>query len=324
MLNELFYSYVDETEKEYMALESAFEIEMEKEQLALEYADRLYEIKLMESNARVLNESGTYEDIDTLYAEAATENAERKENIFKRIFAKIQKMASDLIEKIRKFFTKENMDTAKQNAKAEGVNEIEVTRDPKAILEAIKGAFKILGNMSVSLVTKDVDGKRVFDAEKTLKTTIAAAVAGGVAIKIKVDVVDKWIAELQKQINFISSTAKAWGDINASLLGVGYDKKAAKKEADAQLGTGVANKVCAILGYMTTTLNSTVGELQSKMNAFVTKRDTYKSMKKAGVPNPKEMTAQTLGESADDDMDFMESSEYEQTCEEIAGLIDNL
>lgn len=324
MLNELFYSYVTETEKDYMALEAAFEIEMEKEQLALEYADRLYEIKLMESNARVLNESGTYEDIDTLYAEAAAESNARKENIFKRVFAKIKKMASDLIEKIQSFFTKENMDQAKQNAKAQGVDEIEVTRDPKAILEAIKSAFKKLGNMSISLVTKDVDGKRVFSVEKTLRTAIEAACAAAVVKKVKVDVVDKWIAELKKQIAFIKTTATAWEDINASLLGVGYDKKAAKKESDAQIGTGVVNKVSAILGFMLTTLSSTVGELQSKMNAFTTRRDTYKSMKKAGVPNPKEMAAQTLGESAYDDMDFMESSEYEQTCEEIAGMIDNL
>ena len=323
MLNELFYSYVSETEKDYMALEAAFEIDMAKERLALEYADRLYEIKLMESNARVLNESGTYEDIDTLYSEAAAESNERKEGIFKRMFAKIKKMVSDLIEKIQKFFTKENMDKAKENAAAAGVTEIEVTRDPKAVLDAIKGAFKKLGGMAVSLVTKDKDGKRVFDAEKTLRTAIEAAVVVGVAKKVKVNVVDKLIADCKTQLNFIRTTATAWEEINDSLLRGGMDKKDAKAETDRQVGTGVANKVSAMLGFMCTTLSSTIGELQSKMAAFANKRDTYKSMKKAGVPNPKEMTDQTLGESADD-MDFMESTEYEQTCDEIAGIIDNL
>ena len=79
MQNELFYSYIDDNDKEFMAIEAAADIEMQKSLLALEYADRLYDIKLRQAELKVLNESGTFEDLDALYEAAGKENSERKD-----------------------------------------------------------------------------------------------------------------------------------------------------------------------------------------------------------------------------------------------------
>lgn len=338
MLNELFYSYVDDTEKEYMAMEAAFEIDMQKERLALEYADRLYDIKLMESNARVLNESGTYADIDSLYMEAAAENAKRKDNIFVRMFRKIKQAIADLLTKIANLFSSKKIDDFKKNTAAANIKEVPVKKDASKILDAIDKAFKTLGNLAVGAVTKKNDaGERVFSAEKTIRTAVEAAAVVGAAKYIKTELVEPTIKKTQAQLEFTKKTANDWENYYQSMLDSGHadSKDVAKKMADE----AVPNKVASLLGFVNSTLTSVMSDMAGVVNKYKDEaKDVVNAAKQAKADKKEEKRiASELGDEnaklamqsakngvTESAMDFMESEEYDQTCSDIEALIDNL
>lgn len=99
-----FYDYLSDTDKEFMAIESAHNIDMEKQMLAYEYASKIYDIKVMQSDLKVLTESGTYDDIEFLYSEAGKEAEEKKQNIIVRMIEGVKNLISKLITAISNIF----------------------------------------------------------------------------------------------------------------------------------------------------------------------------------------------------------------------------
>ena len=178
MQNELFYSYIDDSDKELMAIEAAADIEINKSLLALEYADRLYDIKLMQADLKVLNESGTFEDLDMLYEAAGKENADRKEGIVKTIWNKILKFLGDMRDAIGRLISKNKMNELKN---AEGNTSV---KDPNKVLSAVKNAVSSVGKfLKPGVTVTNDDGEKVVSITKTLVTTIEGIGVTAIAIK---------------------------------------------------------------------------------------------------------------------------------------------
>ena len=189
MQDNILYSYLDDNEKEFAACESAFDIEMDKLELAYEYTNRMQSIHMAQSELKVMNESGTFSDLEYLYTEANAEAAEKKGNIFARMFAAISKFFSNIAEKISSIFTKkakEEVDAKIKSGEIKSTDTVQVEGDPE---ETLKFVDKVVGklntlkskifNKKYKVTDSDIDEadkieKEVSDKKKALGTVVKA------------------------------------------------------------------------------------------------------------------------------------------------------
>ena len=99
------FSYLNDTEKENLVIESECDIEIMKANLMMEYARGLEQIRLKEAELRVLNEGGTYEDLVSYYTEAENAANEMAQKASQGIFARLKNLISGIIKTITEFFT---------------------------------------------------------------------------------------------------------------------------------------------------------------------------------------------------------------------------
>lgn len=99
------FSYLNDTEKENLVIESECDIEIMKVNLMMEYARGLEQIRLKEAELRVLNEGGTYEDLVSYYTEAENAANEMAQKASQGIFARLKNLISGIIKSITEFFT---------------------------------------------------------------------------------------------------------------------------------------------------------------------------------------------------------------------------
>lgn len=306
MQNELFYSYIDDNDKEFMAIEAAADIEMQKSLLALEYADRLYDIKLRQAELKVLNESGTFEDLDALYEAAGKENSERKDGIIKTIWNKISKFISDIKTAIVNLVTKKKVDDFTDAANSGKLGNINLPKDPNKIMDAVKSALsKVSRFLRPGITVTKEDGEKVFSIGKTLITTIegiGAVTIGAIAIP------------------------KLW----VKLQGMGNDiqKKCEELKNNPPLGEGAA----AIGNFFQSCADKVLGSLKSLGGIISAGADKVKGgvEKAAGAVknvagkigskgNSEEEVA--TEESVDDFDGIIESTEFEESCDDIINSI---
>lgn len=317
MQNELFYSYIDDSDKEFMAIEAAADIEIQKSILALEYADRLYDIKLKQAELKVLNESGTFEDLDTLYEAAGQENSERKEGILKTIWNKLLKFLTDIRTSIGNLFTKDKM---KALETADGSSQI---KDPNKILSTIKNAVTSAGKyLRPGVTVTNEDGEKVFSIGKSMITAIegiglvAFSIKGIPALYIKAkslgDTLIKKCQELKDKpplgdgVKALTQFFKSCSDKISELLkslwnaASGFFKKS-KKGENAEGGSAGSAGTDAIEG-------PTGGPARlTDKGAFTGSR----------LKQPKKVQ-----ESVNDDLGILESAELEESCDDIINTID--
>lgn len=99
------FSYLNDTEKENLVIESESAIGVMKADLMMEYARGLEQIRLKEAELRVLNEGGTYEDLVSYYTEAENAANEITQKASQGIFARLKNLISGIIKSITEFFT---------------------------------------------------------------------------------------------------------------------------------------------------------------------------------------------------------------------------
>ena len=99
------FSYLNDTEKENLVIESECNIEIMKANIMMEYARGLEQIRLKEAELRVLNEGGTYEDLVSYYTEAENAANEMAQKASQGIFARLKNLISGIIKSITEFFT---------------------------------------------------------------------------------------------------------------------------------------------------------------------------------------------------------------------------
>lgn len=292
MQNELFYSYIDDSDKELMAIEAAADIEINKSLLALEYADRLYDIKLMQADLKVLNESGTFEDLDMLYEAAGKENADRKEGIVKTIWNKILKFLGDMRDAIGRLISKNKMNELKN---AEGNTSV---KDPNKVLSAVKNAVSSVGKfLKPGVTVTNDDGEKVVSITKTLVTTIEGIGVTAIAIKTIPGLFLKaqsFGGDLMKKVQAIKDNPPMGDGINSL---VQFFKTCADKVFE------VAKSI----------VSSTKGAAKNAASTVSSAVDAAKA-KVTGKQSGPDTTNESVG--------IVESEELEEACDDIINNID--
>lgn len=292
MQNELFYSYIDDSDKELMAIEAAADIEINKSLLALEYADRLYDIKLMQADLKVLNESGTFEDLDMLYEAAGKENADRKEGIVKTIWNKILKFLGDMRDAIGRLISKNKMNELKN---AEGNTSV---KDPNKVLSAVKNAVSSVGKfLKPGVTVTNDDGEKVISITKTLVTTIEGIGVTAIAIKTIPGLFLKaqsFGGDLMKKVQAIKDNPPMGDGINSL---VQFFKTCADKVFE--VAKSIVSSIKGAAKNAASTVSSAVDAAKAKVTGKQSGPDT---------------TNESVG--------IVESEELEEACDDIINNID--
>ena len=105
-MSDIFKSYLSEEERAIAIEESKYEIQMAKLNAMYEMVDKNLELNMLEAEAKVLTESGTYDDLDYLYEEANKEAAEKKEGIISKIIGAVKQIWQAITNTITNFFSK--------------------------------------------------------------------------------------------------------------------------------------------------------------------------------------------------------------------------
>ena len=160
MNNELVYGYLTESERSYEADMLRSDLELQRIQLAYEMVDAQLQENFRYAELKVIEENGTYADLNYLYEEANKEAKEKKEGLFKRIIGAIQKFFTKLLNKLRGVKPDENSETVEvpKNFDAQkvqqGLNSVDDTANK--IINGVRGSAAINGLLLVGSLTGSV------------------------------------------------------------------------------------------------------------------------------------------------------------------------
>lgn len=320
--NELFFSYVDESDKDILALEKELDIEFAKASMALEYVDRMYEINTMKSDLRVLTENGTYDDINFLYEEAQKEANGSKKGIIATLIEKIQNFLHNLSNMFTKKFGDKAEEQIKEAADSGKLGSLQIPKDPNKVLDAISNALTSVGNfLKPGFHVTNESGEKVLSVKKTLITTIEAIGAATIAGLNVPKLIDKF-KKTQDDASKLSEDAK----------------KAVENADESKLDflRKCVEVVQSIVKYIAEHLNSLGSMAFSKISGTakaVVDKVTGGNKNKSEENKPAQKTdnrqyAQPddnpTAESADDNDDVTVDDTVYESCDEIIDLIDNL
>ena len=329
--NELFFSYVDESDKDILALEKELDIEFAKASMALEYVDRMYEINTMKSDLRVLTENGTYDDINFLYEEAQKEADGSKKGIIATLIEKIQNFLHNLSNMFTKKFGDKAEEQIKEAANNGTLGSLQIPKDPNKVLDAIGTALKNVGNfLKPGFHVTDESGDKVLSIRKTLVTTLEAlgvATIAGTQVPNLLSRFNKVKDEAEK----LTNNAKAFIGKDAA-PGIGTSAKnperiegptEEKKLNFVEKCLGVLSDIVKFIGeHFSAIMKTCFGKLtglgkknKGAENAPEEKKDT----RQYAQPDDNDTV-----ESADDDDDVTVDDTIYESCDEIIDLIDNL
>ena len=160
MNNELVYGYLTESERSYEAEMLRSDLELQRIQLAYEMVDAQLQENFKYAELKVIEENGTYADLNYLYEEANKEAKEKKEGLFTRIIGAIQKFFTKLLNKLRGVKPDENSETVEvpKNFDAQkvqqGLNSVDDTANK--IINGVRGSAAINGLLLVGSLTGSV------------------------------------------------------------------------------------------------------------------------------------------------------------------------
>lgn len=104
MDDRIYNDYMTESERFSLADELYESYEMDRLMFMIEMVDRQLDINMRKAELKVLQENGTYEDLEYLYEEAEAQAQEQKKGIIQSIVGAITGAFQSIINGIRKFF----------------------------------------------------------------------------------------------------------------------------------------------------------------------------------------------------------------------------
>ena len=199
-MSDIFKSYLSEEERAIAIEESTYEIQMAKLNAMYEMVDKNLELNMLEAEAKVLTESGTYDDLDYLYEEANKEAAEKKEGIISKIIGVVKQIWQAITNTITNFFSK--------NKDAEG--EAEVDENDEKRVNALNGVWGKI--KQVLNFVRNNGGKIAIGV-----TALGAVILGGLELfgkkgkKVKrpSSVVKGWIQSIKSKAGEVNSALSA-------------------------------------------------------------------------------------------------------------------
>ena len=199
-MSDIFKSYLSEEERAIAIEESKYEIQMAKLNAMYEMVDKNLELNMLEAEAKVLTESGTYDDLDYLYEEANKEAAEKKEGIISKIIGVVKQIWQAITNTITNFFSK--------NKDVEG--EAEVDENDEKRVNALNGVW---GKIKQVLNFVRNNGAKIAMGVAAIGTLILGGLElfgkKGKKVKRPSSVVKGWIQSIKSKAGEVNSALKS-------------------------------------------------------------------------------------------------------------------
>ena len=199
-MSDIFKSYLSEEERAIAIEESKYEIQMAKLNAMYEMVDKNLELNMLEAEAKVLTESGTYDDLDYLYEEANNEAAEKKEGIISKIIGVVKQIWQAITNTITNFFSK--------NKDVEG--EAEVDENDEKRVNALNGVW---GKIKQVLNFVRNNGAKIAMGVAAIGTLIIGGLElfgkKGKKVKRPSSVVKGWIQNINSKAGEVNSALSA-------------------------------------------------------------------------------------------------------------------
>lgn len=367
-MQDTLFTYDNEFEQAFAVAESALELEMARCEMAYEYAENLYNVKIAEADLKVMNESGTYDDLGALYEDAAATTGEKKQGVVASIFTAIRNFIANIFSSIAKLFGKKDEETINNAIKSGQITDVQVDTDPEKATNLIVQAWNQMKKFISPAFTKDNgNGERVFSIARTLTTGLAAvgfAVgakkgAPKLAKKIKGSKLYDCYRKLKGTAKDVGSSAEDMEKANmnpenkqalgmsvkefASLVGktimiVGGDLKGAIGKGASTAASKVKGAAAKPAAKVKEALDEAKAEIDAAKNEADLFRKIYNALVAKGIDKDvanniakQQASARFHGESAEDDldsiydeMDIMESTDFNESCEEIFSILESM
>ena len=199
-MSDIFKSYLSEEERAIAIEESAYEIQMAKLNAMYEMVDKNLELNMLEAEAKVLTESGTYDDLDYLYEEANAEAAEKKEGIIAKIVGVVKQIWQAITNTITNFFSKNKV----------GEGEAEVDENDEKRVNALNGVW---GKIKLVLNFVRNNGAKIAMGVAAIGTLILGGLElfgkKGKKVKRPSSVVKGWIQSIKSKAGEVNSALKS-------------------------------------------------------------------------------------------------------------------
>ena len=199
-MSDIFKSYLSEEERAIAIEESTYEIQMAKLNAMYEMVDKNLELNMLEAEAKVLTESGTYDDLDYLYEEANKEAAEKKEGIIAKIVGVVKQIWQAITNTITNFFSKNKV----------GEGEAEVDENDEKRVNALNGVW---GKIKLVLNFVRNNGAKIAMGVAAIGTLILGGLElfgkKGKKVKRPSSVVKGWIQSIKSKAGEVNSALKS-------------------------------------------------------------------------------------------------------------------
>ena len=251
-MSDIFKSYLSEEERAIAIEESKYEIQMAKLNAMYEMVDKNLELNMLEAEAKVLTESGTYDDLDYLYEEANNEAAEKKEGIISKIIGVVKQIWQAITNTITNFFSKNKV----------GEGEAEVDENDEKRMNALNAVW---GKIKQVLNFVRNNGAKIAMGVAAIGTLILGGLElfgkKGKKVKRPSSVVKGWIQSINSKAGEVKSA------LNSAIGGDDEHKKALEilSTVGEKLKDWVTSLTSALGSVMV--LNKVISSKEGKENA---------------------------------------------------------
>ena len=270
-MSDIFKSYLSEEERDIAIEESTYKIQMAKLNAMYEMVDKNLELNMLEAEAKVLTESGTYDDLDYLYEEANAEAAKKKEGIIAKIVGVVKTIWGKITSAITNLLSKCGIIK----------DEVEVDANDEKRMNALNA---IWGKVKQVLNFVRNNGGKIAVSIAVLGTGIIAGLElfgkEGGKVKKPSSVVKGWIQNIKSKA----------GEVTSALSSAGGDGDEKKKglEILSEVGEKLKSWIDSLTSKVTGAISSAKEAITGKSDTNGEKNDGVNPGDKEGLSDKQE------------------------------------
>ena len=270
-MSDIFKSYLSEDERDIAIEESTYKIQMAKLNAMYEMVDKNLELNMLEAEAKVLTESGTYDDLDYLYEEANAEAAKKKEGIIAKIVGVVKTIWEKITSAITNLLSKCGIIK----------DEVEVDANDEKRMNALNA---IWGKVKQVLNFVRNNGGKIAVSIAVLGTGIIAGLElfgkEGGKVKKPSSVVKGWVQNIKSKA----------GEVTSALSSAGGDGDEKKKglEILSEVGEKLKSWIDSLTSKLTGAISSAKEAITGKSDTNGEKNDGVNPGDKEGLSDKQE------------------------------------
>ena len=270
-MSDIFKSYLSEDERDIAIEESTYKIQMAKLNAMYEKEKKNLELNMLEAEAKVLTESGTYDDLDYLYEEANAEAAKKKEGIIAKIVGVVKTIWGKITSAITNLLSKCGIIK----------DEVEVDANDEKRMNALNAVW---GKVKQVLNFVRNNGGKIAVSIAVLGTGIIAGLElfgkEGGKVKKPSSVVKGWIQNIKSKA----------GEVTSALSSAGGDGDEKKKglEILSEVGEKLKSWIDSLTSKLTGAMSSAKEAITGKSDTNGEKNDGVNPGDKEGLSDKQE------------------------------------